>query len=248
MSDNFGRIAIGVRCGFSPDPVFLTSWTHLILGNLRTGDRVLSPCVELPVHHAANTLAFQFLESECDTLLMLDDDMTFECEKLTKLRDNLENHEYGIVQGLCCSRRPPNAPIVLLPGDIEETYRPAKPEAGVGPDTIEVAMVGLAFTLIRRTVFEAVDKQRAGDELYFHWGKNGRGEDADFCLKARRAGAKIGVYTSVAIGHRMKVEAIWNLEKGETEYRAYGNPNFLEMLKEQGERVKNNAERAGDKQ
>jgi len=237
MSNNFGKVAIGVRCGTSPDPVFLISWTRLILSALRTGDKVLEPCVELPAHHAANSLAYQFLKSGCDTLLMLDDDMTFEPAQLTKMRDNPDNFDYGIVQGLCCSRRPPNAPIVLLPGTIEETYRPATPVAGSGPDTLEVGMVGLAFTLVRRSTFEAVDNQCDTDELYFHWGTNGRGEDAAFCVKARRENIRIGVDTSVAIGHRMNVEAIWNLETGQTDYKAFANQGFLQMLKEQRKRI-----------
>ena len=225
---DFGSIAVAVRSG-KPDPRFLQSYVGMILGGLRNGDRVLSPVIEMPHHWAACCIARDFLsDSDCDTLLMLDDDMTFEKDDLDQMRDNTTNHKYGVVQAMCCSRQPPHRPLILL--ESGDKYRPALPTEHTG--TVSVGMVGLAFTLIRREALEAAMARCEKDELLFNWGIDGRGEDQAFCKKVRASGIRIGVDTNVTPGHRFPVEVKWNKAKGCAEYQSFKNPTFLRLLNE----------------
>jgi hypothetical protein len=229
---DFGRIAFGVRCG-GADPVFFQSWTHFLCagkdrGGLRAGDAVLTPSVELPHHWAANVLVNQFMKhTECDTLMLLDDDMQFEPNNVSALRDHKENHSFDIVQALCCSRKAPHAPIMLADtGD--GRYIPLKPTKTC--KTHPVGMVGLAFTIIRRSAFEAIQPTLDAPGMYFAWGGNGLGEDATFCQLAKAADVKIGVDARVSISHRCTVGIEFDIEDSTTKMHAYQNPGFMDLL------------------
>ena len=225
--DGFGTIAFGVRSS-QPDPRFMQCWTKLTLGASRTGDKILTPAIEMPHHWAATCLVRDFLDgTDCDMLLLVDDDMTFEPADLVQLRDNPANHDFGIVQALCCSRQPPHRPLVLLEAGTK--YKPLEnPREGSG--TIEVGMVGLAFTLIRREVLLAVADTLDPDVLMFNWGMDGRGEDGTFCRTVRELGYLIGVDTTVSIGHRIKMEVKWDTKLCKAVYESYDNPTFLRLL------------------
>ena len=224
----FGKVAVGIRCGDRGcDPVTLKCWTRLIAAELREGDKVIPPAVELPHHWAANLLAHLFLtETDCDTLLMIDDDMTWQPGTLAAMRDNRDNWTCGIVQGLCCSRKSGHGPLLLAENGAY--YSPIMPEAGDG--TLEVGMVGLAFTLIRRSAFKAVEAQRRPGCMFFAWGSGGTGEDAWFCKLARKGGVRIGVDTTATIGHRVPIAVHWDLEKQSPGYHTYRNQPFLDLL------------------
>jgi len=226
----FGKVAFGVRCFSGADPVFLKSWTKLINQAYRKGDSCLSPAAELPHHWAANVLVKSFLDNtECDTLMLIDDDMVFDPELVNNLRDHKENFKYGMVQGMCCSRRSVNGPLIL--GEAEGGfYTPIIPDES--DKTIEVGMVGLAFTLIRREVFNQVKKVKPDNEMFFSWRPNGCGEDAHFCKYARKAGVLIGVDTEVSVGHRIKIEVSWDKKRGKCIYHTYQNRPFLELLQD----------------
>ena len=134
MAQDFGKLAVGVRVGGRPDARFFCAWTELLTsGVLRPGDAVLQPAIENPHHWTANCLAHEFLaKTTCDTVLMLDDDMVFDPEQVSAIRDHDYNFPYGIVQGLCCSRKPPHAPIVLCESTTgyEGLYAPHRPDPG----------------------------------------------------------------------------------------------------------------------
>lgn len=224
----FGKIAIGVRIGNNADPLWVKCWTHYIMSGLCHKDVILAPAIELPHHWTASTIANQFLtKTDCDSLLMIDSDMVFGPNDARKLRFNPENWPYGIVQAMCVSRKPPHAPIILAESD--GGYQALMPD--MDDKTIPVGMVGLAFTLIRRSTFVAVKALMQPDELYFNWGINGLGEDQSFCIKARAAGIQIGVDTELAIGHRMAIEVWHDKESGQPAFRGHANSSFMELLK-----------------
>jgi len=233
---DFGSIAITARVNRAPDARFVQSWTHLIAGGLRRGDKVFGPIIEMPHHWAASCAIRDFMDGcDCDTLLLVDDDMTFESDTLANLRDNPANHDFDMVQALCCSRQQGHGPIVLLESGTK--YKPLlNPHSDSG--TVEVGMCGLAFTIIRRKVIRTVMGMLQPDELIFNWGTDGSGEDCSFCRRARRAGYRIGVDTTVQVGHRLPVEVGWNLEKQCAEYSTYPNASFKRLMesrkKEQG--------------
>jgi hypothetical protein len=196
---NWGKIAIGTRLGHI-DPAFFVSWTALLLAGLRPGDRVLNPAVGLPHSCACDFLCNQFIDTDCDSLLFVDDDMQFTPADLEQLRSS--GHEYDILSALYCCRRMPHRPIVLDgvgPCGDDGKVRPlrvAKELRGVMP----VLMSGLGFTLIKRWVIREVQKQNAPHIFVFD---PDEGEDGHFCQQARDAGAKVAVNTDVCIGHRV---------------------------------------------
>lgn len=226
----FGKMAFGVRAGH-PDPVFFVSWTNFLAsGKLRKGDAVLPPAIELPHHWAADVLVRQFLtETDCDSLMMFDDDMGFSTENVLTLRNNKENHAFDIVQGLCVSRKHPAAPILLIEAP-NNCYQPCAPDCD--ERTCSVAMCGLAFTIIRRKVFEQIAEP---GKLFFYWGSDGAGEDASFCENARAAGFKIGVDCKTRVAHQCNIGATYNPSKEKTDYAVYNNRGFKALLDDLGE-------------
>ena len=232
--ENFGKIAVGCRMGDRPDPRFVQCLLHLAM-NMRRGDVVLAPVIELPAHWAACAMAKQFLtKTTCDTLLMLDDDMTFTPDHLAMLRDNPRNWSYGIVQGLCVSSKAGHGPIVLMDG--------GGAKFDLGDETVETLMTGLAFTLVRRSTFEAVRGQVGPGSLLFAWQPTGRGEDHYFCHYARAAGVRCAVDGGVVIGHRLPVEVTWNSVTREPEYSTYTSSSFFDLIEELNEKHANQEE------
>jgi len=237
---DFGRIAFGVRCG-KPDPVFFQSWTHFLAsGTMRQGDAVLIPAVELPHHWSANVLVNQFMKhTTCDTLMLFDDDMQFTPEQVIAMRDNPDNFPFGVVQALCCMRKPPHSPIVIEHTEDGLTKHIVPTEAS---KTHEVGLAGLAFTLIRRSTFEAVQGCLDNPGMYFAWGGNGMGEDATFCELVTAADIKIGIDTTVAISHRCTVGIEFDIVDGKTKMHAYENPGFRELVAAVNENMNKEAE------
>lgn len=206
---SWGKLAIGVRCGSSADPMFLQSWTKLLVKGLRPDDKVLLPVIELPQHYAADALVHSFLKTDCDSLLIIDDDMIFQPEDLAALRDDAEGFEYDMLQALCLSRNPPHYPVMLEPfGKDKFKVRAQAPK----DEIVDVAIVGLAFTLCRRELFAKVATCKEDNEMFFRWSYRGDSEDASFSALALEAGCRLGVNTRVCIGHRIPVVVTWDHE------------------------------------
>ena len=227
---DFGTIAVGVRCGGRPDGLFFKCWTQLLCsGVFGKGDAVLSPSIELPHHWTANCLVHDFMnKTQCDSLLLIDDDMVFEPSDFVALREHRTNYDYDMVQGLCCSRRPGHKPVLLGESpNAADKYRMMHPETG--DTTVEVAMLGMAFTLIRRSVFEAISDK---GPMFFRWGPDGRGEDTLFCQDARAAGKRLGVDCRVSIGHRVATVVEWDTENEQAQHSAHVDNAFRDVLSE----------------
>ena len=188
--------------------MFLQCWTGLLCNGLRDGDRIIQPVIELPHHIAANLVVREFMKGDCDTLLMLDDDMVFPASLLEDLRTCEPCLKYDILQALCV-RRGDQSPVVLREAtdDGHSIYIPRAGEIAIDADA-----VGMACTLIRRGVFHGLDSSGAG--MWFYWPKEGQGEDGKFSTDAASAGAKIGVCGSVGVGHRYLTVWSWDTERG----------------------------------
>lgn len=207
--DGWGNIAIGVRVAKYPEYHFFTSWTKLLTGGVRNGDSVLMPAGWMPAHWASNALARDFLRTKKDTLLMIDDDMVFEQGDLERLRTNADNFKYDIVSGFCTHRNWPPKPIVM-----REIEQPGEPFSLYGRaysyvhgeindgDIVDVDATGLAFTLIKRHVLESMTEEYGPMFTpYFSYGQGFESDDIPFAQKAKDLGFKIGIDTSVKIGH-----------------------------------------------
>jgi len=199
----FGTIAVGMRIGHMVDPATFISWSRMLVSGLRDGDQVLLPAVGLPHSNAANVLCERYAKTPCDSLLMIDDDMTWKPQDVDALRDSGTNA--GVVSGLACMRRHPYQPVVL---------RKLKDKVGLlhGPHSgiVDVDYVGLAFTLIKREVLESLGMTN----VFKH--DNHLGEDGSFCKRAKNAGFKIAVNADVKIRHRATITLEYDSEKNKT--------------------------------
>ena len=213
----WGRVAVGARCYKACDGHFLNSWTMMLANGLRAGDSILTAPIGKPAHLAANQLARGLLNSKCDSILYVDDDMEFEHDQLSRLRDNEANWDYDIVMGFCTHKTvPPHAvvlrkleqpgPPVVLKGEQYGALRNI-PNNSI----VDVDAVGLAFTLSKRHVFEAmVGKYGVLYTPFFEWGKFAEGEDVVFSRWCREHGFKLAVDTNVKIGHLGVYAFGWN--------------------------------------
>jgi len=209
----WGKIAIGVRSANGGDAVFLRSWTRLITKGLRKGDEVLDPVTELPHHYAANALVDTFLaSSKCNTLLWVDDDMVFPQDTLERLRKDPKTFNYDIMQALYIQRKPPHYPLVIKKDPTSETGHRLDPKPAKNT-VVEVGVVGMGFTLMRRDMLMKMRKDKPKDKLLFYWGENGDSEDACFCFNAQKAGYRLGVHTGITAGHRMGMVMDWDGEQ-----------------------------------
>jgi GT2 family glycosyltransferase len=217
--EGFGKIAVGVRIARSPDPQFVGSLAALMHSGLREGDEFIKPVAGVPSHYAATYLMRRFLATDCDTLLLLDDDMVFNPDTLEKMRDKQENWEYDIISAFTTQRVQPPRGIVLRLGE-----QPPFPDSenGVYYDmlvdevqsgaTMGVDAVGFAFTLVRRSVLEAIVAAEGLPVSHTHfveWGSGGIGEDVNFCRRAGSLGARIAVDVDAHVGHVGSVHYGW---------------------------------------
>jgi len=215
---NWGKIAFAVRIGAGADGAFVQSLTKHIGWGMRQGDVMLEPTVGLPHHYAAEALAKQFLATDCETLMFIDDDMVFDSADIDRLRDDPRGQGYGILQGLVVRSQPPYDPQTGTP-------RP-KPN-----DVYEVPHCGLAFVMIRREALLGVVKHKARGEMCFAWGLDGMAEDVSFCHKAVAAGFKCGCHSGVLPGHRITLVGRFNPDKGKAEFTGLAY-NGLATVKE----------------
>jgi len=198
---NYGKIAIGTRLGRGVDAYFVSCWTKLILNGVRRGDVILAPACEMPHHCAVENLLIQFIKNtECDTLCLIDDDMIFDADSLSKLRDS--DCDFDLLSALYVCRRYPHVPIDVYEG------RARIPGSGI----YEVTSVGFGFTLIKRNVIEKLREVTPADEMVCQWGRDLKGEDFYFCERARQQGFSVGLNASVKIGHRFNYVSVWDDE------------------------------------
>jgi len=207
---DWGRIAVGVRVAKFPEYHFFASWTKLLTGGMRNGDTVLMPVGWMPAHWAGNALVRDFLRTDRDSLLMIDDDMVFEQDALELLRSNPDTMEYDIVFGFCTHRNWPPRPVVMrvqeqqpgLPFSLMgQSFDYAHEEIADGA-IVDVSGVGLAFTLIKRHVLESMtDEYGPMFTSYFTYGPGMESDDIPFSRRARELGYRMAVDTNVKIGH-----------------------------------------------
>lgn len=208
-AEGWGSVAMAARVYKYPEPHFMASWTRTMAGGMRRGDKALDVIWGFPGHIAANHYARGFLGTRCNSLLLIDDDMTFDGGALEQLRSNEANWGYDIVMGFCTHKTvPPHAVVMQLHDE-----QPGPPLSLMGErygalrnipnnTVIDVDAVGLAFTLIKRHVLE----QMVGEfgtiyTSWFDWGQHSVGEDVVFSQRCRERGFRMAVDTSVKIGH-----------------------------------------------
>lgn len=203
----FGKVAIALRKS-QQDDIFFDSWTMLITGGTERGDIILKPAYRLPHGIACNFLVKQFLKSDADSILFVDDDHDFDQTTLASLRNKVG---YDALMALTVSRHGEFLPIALrnTPGgrEVIQNLRGQVP----------VDFVGLGFTLIKRGVIDNIIKLRGTDE-FFNF-DNALGEDGQFSQDLQLVGAKMAVDCETRIGHNVTMSVFWNVEKSVAELR-----------------------------
>lgn len=201
---DWGSIAIGVRIASHPAVPFFVSWTLMLTGGVRSSDTVLIPQAHSPAHHAATKLARDFLRTSKDTLLMIDDDMVFKGDQLERMRQAEANQDFDVVMAFATHRTHPAKPVMLHwqgPTDVSTgQYSFCLPTEKKG--TVEVDAVGLAFTLIRRHVLEAMLGDKPLKMFFpFTYGAGWESDDIPFSAWCREHGFRMGIDTENDIGH-----------------------------------------------
>lgn len=170
---------------------------------------------------ARNQVVQTFLEkTECEYLWMLDTDMTFEPDIVSRMVTFAEEADIPILGALTFLQQRDGVvhPVMFRLTDSGELFSVTNYPRG---DVIEVAATGAACTLIRRDVLEKMAVECDGPH---HWYEEQTrdgveiGEDVAFCLKARDLGFRIFVDTRIKTGHLKMTpvtEEVWLQHKVE---------------------------------
>lgn len=194
--------------------------------NIVGGPRIANTRTQV-VHHFLGSEGFR----DADWLLMIDDDMTFPADALSKLMRVAKDRQAQLIGGLCFAGNGMKCWPTLY-----ETRRDT-PEGGIDidwitewePDTVvECAATGAAFMLVHRELLMrmalAYSKMPNGADNAYPWFVEGHvmndghpiGEDVAFCIRANHLGHRVLVDTSVKIGHIKSIElteALWQASR-----------------------------------
>lgn len=151
---------------------------------------------EILVPFARETLAKKALEQGCDYLFMVDDDMLTPPDLFYKL----VKHDVDICAALAFTRNPDHKPVIY---QVTEGYDPVTkkdyymnhfvhnyPRNAL----VECDAVGFGAVLIKTEILKKMEQP------YF-MGLTGTGEDITFCYKAKKAGCRVFMDTSIKLGH-----------------------------------------------
>lgn len=163
-----------------------------------------------PIDEMRNSIVARAKGIGCSHLLFLDTDMAFPQNTLKKLL----THDVDIVGGLCFKRWPPFSPTMFVGEDYNLTVLDDYEEG-----LIEVSATGTACLLIKMEVFDFIEKPYFSfypvPKGYRNEGKP-VGEDVGFCYRAREAGFKVYVDTTIKTEHMTLVginENLYRLNK-----------------------------------
>ena len=142
---------------------------------------------------ARNEITRQAIDAGCEYLWMIDTDQTYPEDTLPKLLA----HNVDICGASVHSRWEPYRTFMLRgePGK----YLHVGDEVAYSGDLVEVDATGTGCLLIKTSVFEKIPYPW----FEFSRTEDGKpvGEDINFCSKARKAGIKVHVDSSIEVGH-----------------------------------------------
>jgi len=154
---------------------------------------------------ARNLLAEQFLTYELEWLCMVDTDIVFAPDAVSRLLEDADPIHRPVVSALYYifedGQKIPAAYVNMSEGSELDIH----PIEDIRDDQIvRVFSVGAGFLLVHRSVFETIKKDSAGERCWFREGViAGRdfGEDVSFCIRAAISGFPVHVNTGVQVGH-----------------------------------------------
>lgn len=195
----FGKVAFGVP--YYRMPYYSWRWVSwLLINGFELGDVFLNDedvPGEVPIPIAHNALADAFLDTDCDTLCIIEDDHVGDQEVVRNMRYKRENWEYDIVCASYTNRRSRPLPTgwnltgVQSERGYQVQFELHKVELE-GTQEYDGAALGLVF--IRRSVLEELGPYR------FQWTR-ANSQDIEFYVQAHAKGFKTGVDRDSWIGH-----------------------------------------------
>ena len=170
------------------------------------------------VSRARNLLAKDMLESECDFLLFIDSDINFEPDDIFRLMAWGTDPKKGIVAAVPRTRNESKVYIATLDYDTNGDLT----MNGMG--LVRAKRVATAFMLVRREVFETLEKKHPEWAYYdaktdrtlscmfdFQLAEEGYiGEDFLFCDRVRSHGFEVWIDPSITLGHMGVQEYVGN--------------------------------------
>jgi hypothetical protein len=170
------------------------------------------------VSRARNLLAQDLLESNCDYLMFIDSDINFEADDIFRLMAWGTDPKKGIVAGVPRTRSETKTYIATL--DHDENGELTMNGMGL----VRAKRVATAFMLVRREVFETLEKKQP--EWAYYDAKTDRtlscmfdfqladegyiGEDFLFCDRVRSHGFEVWIDPSITLGHMGVQEYVGN--------------------------------------
>ena len=180
------------------------------------------------VSRARNLLAKDMLESKCDYLLFIDSDINFEPDDIFRLMAWGTDPKKGIVAAVPRTRNESKVYIATL--DYDENGDLTMNGMGL----VRAKRVATAFMLVRREVFETLEKEHPEWAYYdaktdrtlscmfdFQLSEEGYiGEDFLFCDRVRSHGFEVWIDPTITLGHMGVQEYVGN----------YGNDVLYPMV------------------
>ncbi len=188
-------LGIGIPCNFQlvPASFFMT------FAQMDRPDFHLLPARSGPLDVMRNDIVERAMYAGCSHLVMMDTDMTYHPQTITKLL----SHKLPVVGALCYRRYPPFDPLMYR-GELNSYQSITDWKPG---DLIEVDATGTGCIMFEMSVFKRLPKP------WFRFRPNPDadtmgdvGEDIGFCYDLRKMGYTIHVDTSVPSGHLSTME------------------------------------------
>ena len=169
--------------------------------------QISSICGCSVVTRARNMIAHEFLKSDCDSLLFIDADMTFEPESVLRLL--AWNQKRPIVAGAYEARKEGKVYILSLEGDADNIEMD-------GYGLVRARRVATGFMMIQKQVFQKLaemhpewrhkDNVDPNETLYSFFDflctpEGYIGEDFLFCDRAKEAGFSVWLDPTIKLGH-----------------------------------------------
>lgn len=195
----FGTVAFGVPYFKGIHP-FWQWWSLLLLGGFEPGDIFLNGQANLPgeilIPESHNNLVRAMLETDADTLCIIEDDHSGDQDVVRRMREKQENWQFDIVCASYTDRRG-----VARAVGVDFTDQNERGEVKCRIEPLSVARSGtqrydcaaLGLVLIRRWLLE--EMAAGGDPAETFWFElNGRNsQDIQFYQKAQVLGGVVGV-------------------------------------------------------
>ncbi len=175
----------------------VTGWAVSMMAALQ-GESVFCHLSTPYPGYAMDIATKQFLESDCEEMIVIDTDLVFKPQDLARLREHDEPLVFGLDSKRTVKFDPPVVPIVgqenpsLQPGILWEVQKTAR-----------------GFMRVHRSVFETMrphvklmeNTEFGSMHCYWPTSYDGTSEDFAFCAKWRELGGRVLIDKRVFVGH-----------------------------------------------